>query len=178
MMQWLRKFLGDFLGLDHIDLLESKIGELEARVKQDAEAFERRVTEKVVEKVAKMFPLDSLTLVSPNGKQKIILTAQDNCSGIWIMGERGEPLVAIYKEATQGACVGLWGPADGEGNRRGGLDAALAYDLSSGGYVQLIDQENSIHDLTCGLVAGFATGNVTKFALKGMKGPVGVLPPV
>jgi hypothetical protein len=46
---------------------------------------------------------NSIILVSPDGTQTVTMKADNDCSGIWIAGESGQPVVALYrmKDAQQ-----------------------------------------------------------------------------
>lgn len=99
----------------------------------------------------------SLTLVSPNGVNKIVLTATDYTAGMWISADKNDPAVAIYNQKDHGAVIGIWGKAGKDGNRRGALDVAIAHTLKDGGTIQMIDAGNKLHFLTADSLGGETT---------------------
>jgi len=121
------------------------VEDVKVYLEQRVEALEKKVAE-LTEALDNM--KHSITLTSPDGKKTIALSAMDYCSGIWISGEKGEPMVAIYNEKHQGAVVGIWGKADDEGYRRAALDVALSYTPNKGASIQMFDANNKVYNLT------------------------------
>lgn len=64
--------------------------------------------------------LDRLTLVSPNGQNRIDLYASDSAPGIWISRGGERPSVNLYCSREEGAVVGC------RASNRGPLDAAIS----------------------------------------------------
>lgn len=110
-------------------------------------ALENKISELEVA-LAKSKITNSLSLMSPDGSRKIELMCQNNSAGIWISSETGSPMVAIYNDKHQGAVVGIWGQADADGYRRGGLDVALSHTKTKGGIIQMMSPDNKIYDIT------------------------------
>lgn len=63
-------------------------------------------------------PADTLTLVSPDGENKITLQAGNHTSGIWITHAGRKDQVAIFIDGN-GAAVGVYGDVKGGNNYSG-----------------------------------------------------------
>lgn len=158
-----------------LDNMKRRMESLESKIDIDHHAVEQIISSTIARQVEDKLG-HAIILTSPDGKQSISIIANNTYSGIWITGQKDEPLVALYKMAqSQGAAVGIYGPADRQGQRRGGMDACFYYATSGddpGGAIQLLTADNRPQLLE--LAVGDFVGGSTK--LSDVK-YVGYIPP-